>query len=245
MDLFDCYCSFGELRLKPPRYSKTVEDLLKTMDFCGIKDALVFHSVMKHGSPVIGNRIVYEETCDYKRLFPVWALLPSQTEEQEDPDRFIQSLKARDIRALVAFPDEHGYMLDGVVFGGIFEEMVYRSIPLLLKPKWPLVYTILEQFPKLTVVAIGQGPHGADRYFRPLIERYNNFYIDTSTYLQDGGIEEFCSKYGAERMLFGTGYPGNCIGGPILRILTANIPDEQKELICSKNIRRILENVTL
>ena len=88
-------------------------------------------------------------------------------------------------------------MLNDVVFGELFEELTARRIPLLIKPGWPTVYALLGQFPQLTVVAVGHGPHGADRYFRPLVEKYPRFHLDTAAYLQDGGIEEFCNKYGA------------------------------------------------
>ena len=52
-------------------------------------------------------------------------------------------------------------MLNDVVFGELFEELTARRIPLLIKPSWPTVYSLLGEFPQLTVVAVGHGPHGA------------------------------------------------------------------------------------
>ena len=51
MKLFDCYCAFGEVAVKPPKYSRNAEELLEVMEFCGIDEALVFHNEMKYGSP--------------------------------------------------------------------------------------------------------------------------------------------------------------------------------------------------
>ena len=62
MELFDCYCCYGEMRLQPPSYSKKARELLTVMDGCGIRNALVFHSTMKYGSPVFGNKLVIEES---------------------------------------------------------------------------------------------------------------------------------------------------------------------------------------
>jgi hypothetical protein len=245
MELFDCYCCYGEMRLRPPSYSKNATELIDVMDGCGIENALVFHSTIKYGSPVLGNRLVIEESRGFDRLHPVWAILPSQTSEQEESEGFIRSMKKSNIKALFAFPDEHGYLLDEVVFCDLFEELTDRHVPLFLKPGWQSIYSLLSRFPDLTVVAVGHGPHGSDRYFRPLVEKYKNFYIDTSSYLQDGGIEAFCDKYGAHRMLFGTGYPGNCIGGPVLRALRADVDATKKELICHKNLERLLRSVRL
>ena len=245
MRLFDAYCSFGELAQKPPSYSKNVQELLGVMDRCGIADAVVFHSSMKHASPVEGNMRVVEDTLGHPRLHPSWALLPQQTGEQSGTESLIKEMSSSGVKVLYAFPDEHGYLLDDVVFPELFQEMTRRKIPLFLKPKWNLAYSILKEHPQLVLVAVGHGPHGDDRYFRPLLERYEGFYMDTSSYLQEGGIEEVCRKYGASRLLFSTGYPNNCIGGPILRLLAAGISEEQKDCIAHKNIENLLEQVKL
>ena len=243
MKLFDAYCSFGELALKPPSYSKNAQELIAVMDRCGIEDAVVFHSAMRYASAVEGNEHVIRETAGLARLRPSWAVMPHHTGEQPKVEQFIDEMSSSGVNVLYAFPDEHGYILDEVVFGGLFEEMVRRRIPLFLKPKWNLVYSLLKQYPQLILVAVGHGPHGDDRYFRPMLERYKNFYMDTSCYLQEGGIEEVCRRYGAHRLLFSTGYPNNCIGGPILRLLAAGISPEEKERIAHENIESLLEQV--
>ncbi len=245
MKLFDAYCSFGELTLKPPSYSRTPQELIAVMDGCGIQEAVVLHSAMRYASPVEGNWHMTQETAGLARLHPSWAVLPHHTGEQSTVEKFVDAMSSSGVKVLYAFPDEHGYLLNEVVFGALLEEMVRRKIPLFLKPKWSLVYSLLKEFPQLTLVAVGHGPHGDDRYFRPLLERYENFYIDTSCYLQEGGIEEVCSTYGARRLLFSTGYPNNCIGGPILRLLAAGISAEEKERIAHLNLEGLLEQVKI
>jgi len=245
MKLFDCYCCFGRISVPPPRFAENAQQLVDEMEYCGINEALVYHSAMRYGSPLIGNKLVVEEIKGFPNLHATWAILPHQTGEQEPPDIFLETMKANNIKALYALPEEHGYSLDEVGFGELFEELLEHRIPLFMWADWNLVGRVLKQFPKLIIVVFGHGPHGDDRYFRPLIERYSNLYIDTSTYLQDGGIEGFCNSYGAEHLLFSTGYPQNCIGGPVLRIVGADITDFQRELICSGNIERLLKEVRL
>ena len=87
--------------------------------------------------------------------------------------------------------------------------------------------------------------HGQDRYFRPLIERYPRFYVDTTRYECDGGIAAFCRKYGPERMLFGSGFPDIPFFGGVLTLMHADIPDGAKEAIAGGNLRRLLEEVAL
>ena len=46
LELFDCNAAFG-MRAKPAlRYSRTAEELLEEMGFCGIRRALVWHAAM-------------------------------------------------------------------------------------------------------------------------------------------------------------------------------------------------------
>jgi len=116
---------------------------------------------------------------------------------------------------------------------------------LIIKSGWPIIKNVLSEFPELTVIAAGCGPHGQDRVFRPLLERYPNLYIELSTYMLDGGIESLCERYGASRLLFGSGYPKNCSGAALLNIIAAQIENSDKALILSGNLERILERVRI
>lgn len=245
MKLFDCYCGLGPMSVSPPRYAATAEELLDEMAWVGIDEALVVHNAVRPAGPGLCNPRIVEAVAGRGNLHPTWAILPPATGEQATGDEFFRQMKAAGVWALYAFPAEHGYLLDDAGFGEAMERLVERRIPLLMRANWPDVAGALRQWPKLRLLVVGQGPHGADRYFRPLIEKYPDFYIDTSTYLQDGGIEEFVGRYGAKRMLFGTGYPGNCIGGPVLRLQTAEIDQADMALIAHGNIERLKSEVSL
>ena len=245
MKLFDCYATFGRPTVPPPEYALNAPDLIAEMDYCGISEALVYHIAMKEMTPLVGNPLLMDQVKDEPRLHPTWAILPEQTGEQPPPDQFIRLMKDNHVRALYAFPEEHGYYLNGTTFGGLLEEMIEHHIPLLMRVDYALFGSILKEFPKLTLIGVGHGPHGQERFFRPLMEAYANFYIDTSAFLLEGGIEDHCGKYGAERLLFSTGYPRNCIGGPVLRILTAEISNSDKDLVAHGNLERVLKEVRL
>ena len=101
------------------------------------------------------------------------------------------------------------------------------------------------RFPKLTFVVTNHGSWGHDRYFRGLVEKYENLHIDTSRYELDGGIPDFCKKYGPDRILFGSNYPHTNIGGPMLTLAHADISDSDKEAIAGGNLKRLLGRVRL
>ena len=123
--------------------------------------------------------------------------------------------------------------------------MEMSKVPLLVPGDWPMVERLLRDRPNLTVIANQPSSHGQDRMFRPLIERFPNFYVDTTQYEADGGIASFCKKYGPERMLFGSGFPERCMAAAMVEIAHAEIPDSEKELIAAGNLTRLMKEVRL
>ena len=97
----------------------------------------------------------------------------------------------------------------------------------------------------MTVVAVNQGPHSFERYLRPLLDRFQNFHLETSGLLVEGLIEEFCVRYGPDRLLFGSGYPDNCRGGALMRLAQAEVADADKAAIAGGNLDRLLNQVRL
>ena len=242
---FDCSASFGVALVPPLKYAETAEDLVKEMDFCGVQEALVWDAAMKDDSPAIGNGLLSKAIKGKPRLHGTWALLPFQTGELGTPYEFLTAMKTNNIKALRAWPNEHRYLLNAVTFGDFFDLMTERNIPLLLDPDWPLITGVLRDAPSLTVIAVGHGNWGMDRYFRPLIESYPNFYIDTSRYELDMGIADFCARYGPDRLFFATNYPATVMGGPMLTLRHTDISTEAKQAIAAGNLRRLLERVKL
>jgi hypothetical protein len=246
MRLFDCNCCLGVPGGRGGiRYARTTTELLDEMDFCGIEQALVYHAGMRYDSPVTGNRLIQDELESTPRLVPTLAILPSQTEELPEPEVFLDHMRKLGVRALRVFPDEHRYALDELTMGDWFAVMEEKRIPLLAKTSCLKLANVLAAFPNLAVVAMSQGPHSLDRYLRPIVERHPHFYIDTSSYMVDGLIESFCQRYGPGRLLFGTGYPDNCSGAALLRLVQADLSAEDKETIGWRNLTRILEEVRL
>ncbi|MFH0795757.1 MAG: amidohydrolase family protein [Candidatus Omnitrophota bacterium] len=245
MKIFDCNCSFGRGSRTPFRYAATPAELIEEMDFCGIDTALVYHTNQRFGSPVIYNLQIVEDIKKISRLEPSWTILPSQTGEQPSTAEFLKLMKSHNVKALRAFPDEHHYRLNGCAFGELLEAIAEKKIPLFVKANAVVIGDLLKEFPTLTVVAMNQGPHSLERYLRPLAEKYPHFYLETSGYIVEGLIEEFCQRYGPERLLFGSGFPDNCSGGALLQLIQAEIPDKSKKAIAGGNLERLLNEVKI
>jgi len=244
LSFFDCFTTFGVPCIPPYRYAGNVGELIEEMDFCGISQAIVMHISQRELTPITGNSLLLREIEQHReRLYPIWAILPHHCGEQPEAGNFISNMRDNDVRALIAYPDDHGYDLDILTFGELFEQIQAYRIPLYLQPDYRRIKSILADFPDMVIVSLRNGPHGQDRYFRPILERYENFHLDTSTMLMAGGIEDLVSMYGARRLLFGTYFPANSSGAALMRIHSADISDKDKELICYENINRLMQGV--
>ncbi|MEW6356334.1 MAG: amidohydrolase family protein [Planctomycetota bacterium] len=251
MKFFDCCASFGVYQKPPLRRADTAEDLLREMDYCGIAEALVCHAAIEDDCPTVGNPLICKEIEKHPRLHGTWAILPPQTGELGSPEEFLAAMKEHNIKALWTFPDKHRYIITASIFGDLFDLLTERNVPLFMTVAansggisgWMLADHILRDFPKLTLVMTKHGSWGHDRYFRGLIETYENFHIDTSRYELDGGISDFVKKYGSDRILYGSNYPFTNMGGPTLTLAHADIPDADKEAIAGGNLRRLLGRV--
>lgn len=243
--LFDAYAMVGAPIQPPPAIARTPEDLLATMDRCGVDEALVRSDDLDLTSPLVANTDIAAFCAASDRLHPVWTVLPPQTGEM-DPNTLFEDMAKAGVKALFAWPEGNLYPLDGMTLGPILEQMIARNVPLLVhrgKTGWPAITALLQEFPKLTLLYVGGGTWGHDRFSRPLVERFENFYIDTSGYELDGGIKQWVHKYGPERIVFASGYHHRAMGGPALQLRGLDIDDEAKELIAHGNLERLLKGV--
>jgi hypothetical protein len=245
LKFFDCNCAFGPYRTRVFRFSRTAEDLLEEMDFANIDQALVYHTTMRFDHPQVGNPRVTKETAEFPQLLPTWAILPSQTGEQPPVEELLRQMKRHNVRALRMFVDDHRYFVDDLTWGDQMSVYAERRIPLFVRSNLDKVAGLLQAFPNLTIVTPSQGSNPLDRYAWPLVERYPNLYFETSGYIVDGGIEEFCKRYSAARLVFGSGYPDNSSGAAMLALKHAEISDEDRRHIASENLTRLLSEASL
>ena len=103
---------------------------------------------------------------------------------------------------------------------------------------------MVQAHPGVTFVAAHPGEYQAFMRHMARMKMSDNYYLDLSGYglFRHGMLRHAIDEFGAERFLFGSDYP-TCnpamyLGGVLMDDL---ITDEEKELIFSKNARRILK----
>lgn len=249
MRFFDCNVYYGLPSVRPVNPVATVQMLLNAMDRAGVDKALVWHIAQHDHAPRDGNALLTEGIAAHPRLYGCWTILPNQGREFPKPKVFFSQMKAANIWALRVFPATHRFLLNAVSMGDILTAMVDARVPLILSVQrgagWRDIYQLMAEFPELVCVVCDHGCWGEDRMFRPLLERYPHFYIDTARYLLDGGIESLVTDYGPNRLLFGSGFPDSYFGGMMMALKHARIPEEARSAIAYGNLDRILLEVTI
>ncbi len=234
--------------LEKVRQPRDAAELLEEMDFCGVEEAIVYHQAMFDVAPDYGNKLFLADKANYTgRLRATVTVLPSVSDDLYTPDNLARWAKQYNLAGVRAFPVQNRYLLDEVTCGDLLSYLSETGLPLYLTPYagWEHIFAVLKEFPKLTVIVYNYGLWGSDRYFLPLVKRYERVYIDTSDYQVIDGLRNFVRRAGSERLLFGTNYPMDNMGGPIATLLSARISDGDRENIAHRNIERLLAEVRL
>ncbi|MCM8769936.1 MAG: amidohydrolase [Candidatus Omnitrophica bacterium] len=224
------------------------KEILKSLDWYRIEKALVWHISQVEYSATEGNKLVSSLVKGEERLMGCWAVLPPVTGELED--RFFERMRENNIKALRFFPEQHRFLLRRRVFGSFLDEVAERKIPVILSVKWGLnwsiVYQFLEDYPQITCVLSDLGIWGTNRLSWPLLAAFPDLYLESSLLsLTAGALEATVKKFGAQRILWGTGFPERYAEAAIFDLLQAEIEDREKLLISRRNLELLLARVRL
>ena len=83
------------------------------------------------------------------------------------------------------------------------------------------------------------------RFYFPLLERFENLYLEVSGLLLYDQIEHYVEKFGSKRLVFGTGYPNLPIEINTNRIILADISESDKKNIVSGNLEKIIGGIEI
>ena len=216
---------------------------LESQALCG---ALVWHWAQSEGHPSSGNELVEPYVDASRHIFPCRALLPPATDE---PTGLSGGLAALSPGAVRLFPESHRYLMNRVVWDDLLDELAERRVPVLLSTEhgtsWAQIYDLLRDYPQLTCVLCDIGTWSMDRYTYPLLKAYPNVHIETSMLsLEDGGVEEMVRRFGARRLVFGTGFPKRYAEASMLQLTHADIGDADRQAIAADNMLRLIRGTS-
>lgn len=232
------------------------EDLLGEMDRLGIAGAMTYHALAHEHAPAVGNAELVRELEGHDRLCPVWVVMPPHTGELPPPDELLAQMLAAGVRMARMFPssvmDGHRFSLADWCCGDLLSALEEARMPLAIdftlfrrgEPPWDDIYRVSTSHPDLPLILIDvQGRNNRTLY--PLLERFENLYIQTAGFNVHDGLEDVARRFGAGRLLYGSGYPVQSMGGARLHVSHALLDDTEKAAIASGNLRRLLDGVAV
>ncbi|MCX8082369.1 MAG: amidohydrolase [bacterium] len=230
-----------------------VDEILCKMKELNIEKAVVYHILQRYAHPVDAYKFLINAIEGKDALYGIVPVLPTSTEEMEKID--FKVFKKHKIVGCAFLPRVHRYVFHTDVVGDILSELEARNFPVFLDMMAEFLiggfsydirdlYNTLVDFPKLTLILYNLGIWNSDRYTWPLLEKYENVYLESSLVsLWEGGMEEAVKKFGAERIVFGTGFPDRYMESPLLKLVHAEISEEDKEKIAYKNIEHLIGRI--
>lgn len=249
LDFFDCNCSFGIRKVVNPGSFYKVEDLVHRMEYYGIKKALVYHSMAREYDPVVGNSMLMEVIKKYPSLIPVWVVMHHHTDEFPEPDELIRQLKQNNVKAVRMFPHsaEQNYSIAEWNCGELFTVLEKHHIPLLIgldQLSWDELYQLCSNHPELRII-LTDVEYRIDRNIYALLKKFEHLHIETSGYKVHHGIEEISRRFGARRLVFGSGMPVYSGGAAASVVNYGSLTEEEKRMIAYGNLEKLLGGVQL
>jgi len=242
IEFFDSNMMIGRFA-SPKVHLFTVPHLEKEMKFYEIKKGMVFHSFSWWYNPQEGNKRLIQELKGKKNLLPVWVLLPFSTGEFQEKKLKKELIKNR-IVGIRLFPKDHYYHLSLWNTQTLFSLLNEFHLPTFIdldQLDFNELEVVLKSYKKIPLI-ITKTRYTSNRILYSFLERYENFYIETSN-RSYRGIEDIVQKFGAERLIFGTNFPFFDPGQGLMRVIYAEIEKKEKKVIASMNLERILGGI--
>jgi hypothetical protein len=222
------------------------------MKYIGIAKALSYGSSAKEDSAKIGNDALIKEISTFPELHSCWVLKPSYVEEMDEPKALVERMLEAGVLAGRMFPtpEDYGYFLAEWSMGGLLREMEAHRIPLFIDlslfqeddPDWRAIDDLCELHPDLPVV-LGETRSYDNKLFYPFMRTHRNFHLELSSYYVHRGIEDICERFGADRLIFGSGMPLSPPGEIMAMVTQALIGPEERALVAGGNLENLLKNV--
>jgi len=242
MKIIDVNCAIGA-PLVSDRFT-TAEGLLQWLDDYRIESALVHHAEAQR-EPHMANACMQRISAESQgRIRACMALNPSLEDlglpGEGDPVARLKTLRPSAVRV---FPDTQKYPFTAFYAAPILEVCQQLHMPLIVDVTYndlflAMLPEICEKYPDVPLILPRFG-HNRSRQYMPILKKLPNVYLDMSIMIDTGAIEEICSRFGSEHLLFGSGLPTYEPSGALALLYYAQIPQQEKENIAHANFERL------
>jgi predicted TIM-barrel fold metal-dependent hydrolase len=254
---FDANVCFGRSAYRTPGAPYDTAGLVGEMDHCRITRAVVFHAAARELDPTAGNELLLKEVGQNPRLVPAAVISPGPYTAERSPVGEVKKMWESGIRTFRVFPLYHQLSLENSPMVEALELLQQHKCPLFIDYDQPYynfkqlgqheqraidlkaVDRLAAAFPHLPVVVVGANYNHTSGLF-PLFDTRPNLKVEISLFQGFEMISYVCRKWGAERLLFGSGMPVVSPGAARAAVMYADIEEEDRRKIASGNLEALL-----
>lgn len=216
--------------------------LVASLDAYGIAEAIVTHTLATHHDPAAGNARVLAEVADQPRLRPCWTVLSPTCGELPDGPTLMANARAGGVGLLTARPGPHGFDLAGPDLAPVLSAAAEHELPLLVDvtdTDWRSLEETATAQPDLWLILANVG-YRELRRLCGLLERHPRVLVCTANLSGHLALEYLVERFGAHRLVFGTGQPVRDPGEAVTRLLWSELPDKAIRAIGGDTMRQLL-----
>jgi predicted TIM-barrel fold metal-dependent hydrolase len=131
-------------------------------------------------------------------------------------------------------------VLDGPGLKGFIEESEKIGLPIIFEEELAFTETFVGMTKTLKIIIPHLGLLGGNPLdFLAAFKKRENCYFDTALAGQET-ILRFVKEIGAQRVLFASDIPFGTMKQELSKVLSLPIKDDEKELILSKNVKKLI-----
>jgi predicted TIM-barrel fold metal-dependent hydrolase len=242
---FDCNVIYGPRPNLPRLQRWSLDHLLEDMDHYGIAASLVRHEqAVFHDFPAGNLRLVDEISAHRDRLFPCWVVAPNLADDVPSVEEWGAPRAEHEVRAVQFMPKEHGLPVLPQVFTPMAEMVAARGALCVVgvtsfSDPGTEVAAFCEIFAKSPVLLTGCH-WGSYRLLSYLMSACPNLHLEFSDFQANRVVEHFAGRFGADRLLFGSGFPAHSGGAARGMLDWTLLNDEAATLVAGGNLCRLL-----
>ena len=189
-----------------------------------------------------GNQATEEAAKSNKRLIPAATVNPQVYFGSGDDLRAITS---RGFHMFRFFPDEQGWPIYSTAFESILKHLRPVGVAVMVDAggagEPTQVARLAADYSGSVILSSVSGESLAEAV--AVMLGHPNVMLETHELHAPGALRVLADRFGAERIIFGSGAPRRSAASSLSYVLSSELSDAEKQLVLGGNIKRILEAV--
>lgn len=243
-DFFDGLFILGDPHMSKGR---TPKESLEQLNGANIKKAVIKTEELSYCSPDIAISNMNKVLESYEGFYGLYPMLPDCTNDLPPIKEVVVSKAFSRYVGFSLQPDVYNIPKNPLFLKEYLEVAKERHIPvwfnMVSEADYIYIANVLQDYPTLYAVLYFDDEWPNTRKIYPLLKEFKNTHLLTCNMIWMGAYEDFYEKFGAERLIFATRAPKKYIGAAMLDLLSADIPENAKEMIAGENLKRLMGGI--